>query len=280
MDVRLKQGAAVGILEFPYSCSVATTNLYDRLTMCVSSAFAQLGEPFGIAEGPVGMGIPHAVISGHDSRTDQPFVNQMLMGAAGGPGSATSDGWLTWNMPGTAGLTYRDSIEIDELKMPILYRHVRMLPDSGGPGRHRGGCTVDMAYESREDGVSIISSCDGQINAPKGVHGGQDGARAAGWLLDTDGTETRLPNNVVLTLQAGQAVRGVECSGGGYGDPLDRDPERVLTDVLGRWETIEHAREAYGVVITGDGDNLSVDYDATRTTRAQRRAAVSSAAFR
>ncbi|MER6523744.1 hydantoinase B/oxoprolinase family protein [Streptomyces sp. NPDC001508] len=268
VEVRLKKGAAVGIPEFPYSCSVATTNIADRLTNCVGAAFAQLGEPYGIAEGPVGMGVPHAVVSGHDSRTGERFVNQLLMGAAGGPGSATADGWLTWNVPSTAGLTYRDSVEIDELKMPIQYRHIRMMADSGGAGRHRGGCTVDLAFESKEDGVSVIYPCDGQIVPPKGVLGGQDGALAAGWMIDTDGSETLLPNNAVVTLNTGQGVRGVECSGGGYGDPLDRDPKRVLNDVIGRWESIDHAREVYGVVITGSGDDLSIDWSATATARA------------
>lgn len=267
VEVLLKKGAAVGIPEFPHSCSVATTNLADRLTNCVAATFSQLGEPYGTAEGPVGLGVPHAVISGHDSRSGEPFVNQILMGAAGGPGSANSDGWLTWNLAASAGLTYRDSIEIDELKMPIQYRHMRMMADSGGAGRHRGGCTVDLAYESKEDGVSVIYPCDGQIVAPRGVLGGQDGALAAGWMVDTDGSETLLPNNVAVTLNTGQAVRGVECSGGGYGDPLDRDPERVLKDVLGRWETLEHAREVYGVVITGNGEDLSIDVRATESLR-------------
>ncbi|MGW3954758.1 hydantoinase B/oxoprolinase family protein [Streptomyces sp. NPDC004752] len=277
VEVKLKKGAAVGIPEFPHSCSVATTNVADRLTNCVGAAFAQLGEPFGIAEGPIGMGVPHAVVSGHDSRTGDRFVNQLLMGAAGGPGSATADGWLTWNVPSTAGLTYRDSVEIDELKMPIQYRHIRMMADSGGAGRHRGGCTVDLAFESKEDGVSVIYPCDGQLVPPRGVLGGQDGALAAGWLIDTDGTETLLPNNAVVTLDTGQAVRGVECSGGGYGDPLDRDPKRVLDDVRARWETVGHAREVYGVVITGSGEDLVIDWSATATARADLREGVPAA---
>lgn len=271
IDVKLTKGAAVGIPEFPHSCSVATTNLAERLTNCVGAAFAQLGEVYGIAEGPVGLGVPHAVVAGFDSRTGDRFVNQILMGAAGGPASPQADGWLTWNLPSSAGLTYRDSVEIDEIKMPIQYRHIRMLTDAGGAGRHRGGATVDLAFEAKENGVSVIYPCDGQINAPKGVRGGRDGALAAGWFIDTDGKEKTLPNNARVRLDKGEAVRGVECSGGGYGDPLDRDPRRVLKDVLELWESTEHAREAYGVVITGSGEDLAVDESATATLRVRLR---------
>jgi N-methylhydantoinase B len=271
VDVRLKRGAAVGIPEFPHSCSVATTNVAERLTNCVGSAFAQLGEVYGVAEGPVGLGVPHAVVSGFDSRIGDRFINQLLMGAAGGPGSPGSDGWLTWNLPSSAGLTYRDSVEIDEIKMPIHYRHVRMLADTGGAGEHRGGATVDLSYESKEDSVSVIYPCDGQVHPPKGVRGGRDGALAACWFVDADGKQTRLPNNATVTLRRGEAVRGVECSGGGYGDPLDRDPKRVLSDVLDRWETAAHAQDAYGVVITGRGEDLAVDDAATAALRAELR---------
>ncbi|MGW3949546.1 hydantoinase B/oxoprolinase family protein [Streptomyces sp. NPDC004752] len=274
IDVKLKKGAAVGIPEFPHSCSVATTNLAERVTNCVGAAFAQLGEPYGIAEGPVGLGVPHAVVAGFDSRIGDRFVNQILMGAAGGPASPAADGWLTWNLPSSAGLTYRDSVEIDEIKMPIQYRHIRMLTDAGGAGKHRGGATVDLAYESKEDGVSVIYPCDGQVNAPQGVLGGRDGALAAGWFIDADGKETLLPNNATVKLDKGEAVRGVECSGGGYGDPLDRDPRRVLKDVLERWESTDHAREVYGVVITGSREDLTVDENATAELRARLREGV------
>ena len=59
--------------------------------------------------------------------------------------------------------------------------------------------------------------------------------------------------------------------GGGYGDPLDRDPARVLKDVEQRWETAERASEVYGVILKSDQNSLSVDFDATREERARRR---------
>jgi N-methylhydantoinase B len=71
-----------------------------------------------------------------------------------------------------------------------------------------------------------------------------------------------------ITLQTGDVYRHVMAGGGGFGDPLERDPESVRVDVLDGKVTIEHARAAYGVVI--DSRRL-VDVNATRTLRAERR---------
>ena len=72
-----------------------------------------------------------------------------------------------------------------------------------------------------------------------------------------------------MHLQKGQRLRGRDSSGGGYGDPLTRDPKRVLIDVLEGWESIEKARDVYGVVFTGmiEDDSLAVDAAATAARR-------------
>ena len=72
-------------------------------------------------------------------------------------------------------------------------------------------------------------------------------------------------------LKPGEWIQGFDAGGGGYGDPLDRDPARVLKDVEQRWETAERAFEVYGVILKSDQNSLSVDFDATREERARRR---------
>ena len=66
-------------------------------------------------------------------------------------------------------------------------------------------------------------------------------------------------------------MRGVDAGGGGYGTPLERDPKRVLKDVLERWETVARANDVYGVAFTGsiDDDTLEVDVSATSARRAE-----------
>lgn len=269
VHIEMNEGSAVGKPKFPHSCSVATTNVTDRLINCVGAAFAQLGEPYGVAEGAVGVGAGYAVLSGHDRRSGEDFVNQVCITANGGPGSAQADGWVTYGVPCTGGLMYRDSVEIDEIKMPIVYKHLQMVPDTGGAGKFRGGPSFEFAYTPKTDPISLIYPCDGQDTPSKGVAGGADGRRAAAWLEDTDGSRQKLPNTVAIVLQPGQTIHGFDASGGGYGTPLERDPRLVLEDVLEGWETAEHATATYGVEFTDTADGLAVDEEATVTRRAE-----------
>ncbi len=70
-------------------------------------------------------------------------------------------------------------------------------------------------------------------------------------------------------LEAGEWIRGVDAGGGGYGDPLTRDPRRVLRDVLESWETVERVQTLYGVIFSGacEDGSLAVDEVATREYR-------------
>jgi N-methylhydantoinase B len=139
IGIQLREGCVVGIPRHPTSCSLATTNLADRVINAVQGALATLGEGFGLAEHGAIMTAADGVISGRDSRrAGAPFVNQVILGMTLGGASPTADGWLTVLTPGTAGMGLWDSVEIDELHYPIRVRERRLLPDSEGAGRFRG----------------------------------------------------------------------------------------------------------------------------------------------
>jgi N-methylhydantoinase B len=164
---------------------------------------------------------------------------------------------------------YRGSVEVDESKYPSLVKHLRVIPGGGGAGRMRGAPGSEIVYGPRHDPMTIVVSCDGQVHPPQGVRGGQAGPAAATFKVAVDGSETKLPGVVECRLEPGEWIRGVDCGGGGYGNPLERDPARVLWDVMERWETPARAFEVYGVVLTGEiaNDSLRVDEDATRARR-------------
>ena len=89
------------------------------------------------------------------------------------------------------------------------------------------------------------------------------------YKVSADGTKEKLPGVVECQLQPGEWVQGIDAGGGGYGNPLTRDPERVLRDVHERWETKERAKAVYGVVLSESGKNqdLKLDIDATAALR-------------
>ncbi|MBN9217731.1 MAG: hydantoinase B/oxoprolinase family protein [Mesorhizobium sp.] len=273
--LKLRDGCVAGRPKFPHSCSVATTNVADRLVNIVQSAFAELGEGWGLAEGGLGMGAGCAVVSGKDHRADNAaYVNQLFLANAGGPGSPSADGWITYGLPVAAGLMYRDSVEIDELKHPIAIRFLRLMEGTGGAGKFRGAPAMEVAYGPKEQPMDVIWPCDGTVYPPKGVRGGGDGFRCRHWKVGANGQEEELPNIAVLKIRKDEYVRGNQAGGGGYGNPLERDPRRVLSDVIERYETLERANDIYGVVFSGsDPDTMGIDEAATARRRAELRRA-------
>jgi N-methylhydantoinase B len=271
ITVLLRENCVVGIPRFPTSCSVATTNIGDRLVNITQAAFAQLGEGYGLAEGGLGMGPGYGVISGGDFRRNgAPYVNQLFISANGGPGTPHNDGWINYGLPVVAGLMYRDSIEIDEQKYPIIYKTARLLTDSGGAGRFRGAPGARVEYGPRHDTMTVVYPLDGHHNPPRGVLGGHSGQACYAAKLDREGDEHELPSVSAEQINPGEYIVGVDTGGGGYGSPLDRDPEMVCTDVLEGLVSPEKARQIYGVVLKGraEDESLAVDREATMKWRA------------
>jgi N-methylhydantoinase B len=269
------ENSVVGAPVFPHSCSMGTTNVSERLVNITQSAFAQLGDGHGLSEGGTGLGAGMAVISGRDARRGgAPFVNRMMLSTNGGPASPVADGWVNYAIPVIAGLMYRDSVEVDELKHPLRVRSLELVQDSSGAGRQRGAPAQQIELTPTGNDITAVISCDGQHAPPRGVVGGLPGTAGATWLVGGNGESERLPNVVQVTLQRGQVLRGRDSAGGGYGDPRTRDPARVLHDVLEGWESREKARDIYGVVFTGaiDDETLAVDVPATEALRAGRTA--------
>jgi N-methylhydantoinase B len=270
------EDSVVGAPKFPHSCSVSTTNVAERLVNITQSAFAQLGDGMGLSEGGAGLGAGMAVISGKDERRGgQAFVNRLMLSTNGGPASAVADGWVNYAIPVIAGLMYRDSVEVDELKHPIRVESLGLVTDSAGAGRRRGAPAQQIEYGPTDGPMMAVISCDGQHAAPRGVAGGLAGTAGETWMIEDGAQPVRLPNVAQVRMKVGQRVRGRDSAGGGYGDPLDRETERVLVDVLEGWETRQKARDIYGVVFTGEieDETLAVDAAATTARRAELRKA-------
>ncbi|MEU7815943.1 hydantoinase B/oxoprolinase family protein [Pseudonocardia sp. NPDC049154] len=255
IEVSLRENCVVGIPRHPASCSVATTNVADRVTNLVQRAIAELGPGVGMAEAGLVQPPAWAVISGADPRTGgTPFVNQILFpGVTGGPGTPWADGWLTFGHAGNAGMMLRDSVEIDEIHHPILVTQQRILPDTEGAGRFRGAPGARVEYGPTTAPLTITYGSDGALHPAAGAAGGTAGARARQLLRRADGSLEDLPVSGLVELRPGETVVSESCGGGGYGAPHDRDPVSVAHDVLEGWITPGRAREVYGVAVRDGG---------------------------
>ena len=259
--VRLRENCAVGVPRHPTSCSLATTNLADRVINAVQAALAGLGDGFGMAEHGAIMSAGDGVISGRDARRQgAPFVNQVILGQTLGGASPTADGWLTILTPGTAGMCLWDSVEIDELQYPIRVHERRLVPDSEGAGRWRGAPALSVEFGPVDEPVDVIFAVDGRINGPIGVRGGLAGAPARNYRRLATGERVELGGLVAIRLERDETIVGVCCGGGGYGHPADRDPARVARDVAEGYVTRARAEAVYGVVLDATG---AVDAAAT-----------------
>lgn len=269
--VTLRDGAAVGRPTFPHSCSVATTNLLCRLTIAVHGAFAQLQDGQGMAQSGLGMSAGWGVIAGMDRRSaDGAYVNQLFTAFAGGPATPRTDGWVNSGATGGHAMLLRDSVEVIESKYPIQVNALRVLPGSAGAGRRRGAPGEEFTFGPRFDTMTLGVAADGQLNPPQGVRGGGPGVAGATYLIGPGGSETMLPGLLQVEVLPGQRIRSIDNGGGGYGPPTDREPDRVLLDVLRGFETLERAHDIYGVVLTGsvEHEDLAVDDIATTARRA------------
>jgi N-methylhydantoinase B len=129
----------------------------------------------------------------------------------------------------------------------VRIARLSLVDDSEGAGRFRGGLGLrkDFLFD-RPTTFTVLS--DRTAAGPAGAFGGLDG-HVAEYVLVRDGEETRLPAKTTVSLQAGDVVSYRTCGGGGYGAPHEREPERVLRDVLEDKVSAERAREVYGVAV-------------------------------
>ncbi|MFI6030044.1 hydantoinase B/oxoprolinase family protein [Amycolatopsis magusensis] len=171
----------------------------------------------------------------------------------GGIGARTTkDGLNTTGFP--SGLRATPT-EVIETMAPLVQTRRVLRTDSGGAGTYRGGLGQSTTVTARgEISWSVNGNVDRTSSPATGVHGGRDGA--PGRFGQADGTDLPAKRRVPLAPDA--EVDVVLPGAGGYGDPSERDPRRVLMDVVDGYVSIEAARDVYGVEIryTGRPDAL------------------------
>jgi N-methylhydantoinase B len=164
--------------------------------------------------------------------------------------------------------TRNNPIEDIESHLPLRVNRYELREDVVAAGEWRGGIGSVRAFTYLSDGGFSVEG-DGQKHRPWGFDGGSDGYPGELIIETKDGTRTALPSKVPYRkVRHGDCLIAYGPSGGGYGDPLRRDPAAVLENVLDGLFSPEIAREHYGVVVTGG----AVDMVATESLRKAHRA--------
>jgi N-methylhydantoinase B len=213
-----------------------------------------------------GSGSRSIILGGSSTSTRKGYVQYEIV--AGGAGArATKDG--------ASGITVNQSnamiapIEIIESEFPTRLLRFDLIKDSGGAGRYRGGLGIRREYLNLEDARFSIRSMK-HVIPPNGCAGGSTGRPGDIWINPDSKDAKRLPTRYAdYPLKQGDVFRLDTPGGGGYGDPLARDPALVLADVLDEKVSARAARESYGVVIKAG----AIDEAATRRLRAKAKAA-------
>ncbi len=205
------------------------------------------------------------VFFGVDPKTGQRFVTQSIEG--GGWGARPWEDGESAAVSVCQGDVRNAPIEKMELRWPIRVERRQLRQDSGGPGKYRGGLGLDTEVKNLVEGAWTLTDTGREEFPPWGVNGGLSGVPSASLL--------RLPNEpsfqdvrlIRHPVPAGAHAIVATAGGGGWGDPLERDPEKVRWDVLEEYVSLSAARQSYGVVL--HPETLEIDGAATKRLRAE-----------
>lgn len=252
IDVQLREGCVVGVPRHPTSCSVATTNLADRVTGPVQVAMADISASIGAAECGPFQPPSVGVLSGVRGDSGEAYVNQVFLGFTGGGAGPRADAWQLMLHAGNGGQCLLDSVELDELRMPVIVTRRQFVIDSEGAGQYRGASSLVTEFGPLSGKMTVAYVADGSVNPAQGARGGGAGGATSQVLLDKDGQCHDIPVAGNVDLVPGETIRSVCAGGGGYGVPKSRAVAAVIDDVRERWISHERALSVYGVDVHAD----------------------------
>ncbi len=253
--------------SYPAATSLATVLPADVMQEAVTKSLAQAVPERVPAGNAHWSNVP--MISGVDPADGAFWGHQPLNGGGGGGAAQGTDGWPLISTNAAWGALHVGSVEHTEMLYPLRVEQWELEPESMGLGQWIGGPGVRFVIRPFHD-VDVIYASDGLINPPCGLFGGSPGAGGGSYVVrGEDGRRQFFGPEAYARIRAGELWVGISSGGGGYGDPLQRSPERVREDVLDGLYSAETAHLFFGVVFAG----AKLELDRVATEEARRRLA-------
>lgn len=248
-----------------------TTTPMETLTDAVRMAFEAAAPDRVIASWGHASGIN---ISGIDPTTGEQYVTMILASIISGAGATQQmDGWHACGPLCCFGALSSGDIELLEYQYPILIHKYGLAADSGGAGKHRGGCGTVWEVEPLGHDMTVVAFGEGREYPTMGAAGAEQISPELKLgrleIVHEDGVTDLYKQNTVTQISPGERARNTNPGGGGYGNSFERDIAAVLKDVRERIISIEAAKLEYGVVV--DPKTLQVDEKQTAALREQQK---------
>ncbi len=262
VEVKTPEGTLVNP-RFPAPVSNANINTSQRITEVILGALAQVIQERVPAASTGSMSI--FTLGGVDPRS-QGYYSYVETYGGGQGAMVNEDGMDGVHVHMTN--TMNTPTEVIEIAYPLRVERYGLVPDSEGPGRCRGGLGLTREVTAVDHRATISIGTERRRIRPWGLMGGGEGGPSDAWIVAADGKKHPLPAKITTEVEAGTRIVLRTAGGGGFGDPLERSPEQVAWDVLEGFIGREKAREAYGVVVDGEG---RLDAEATEALRRRAR---------
>lgn len=277
MEIVTKEGTVLSPV-YPATCASQAVTLGSEITECVQLAIAQVAPKetpatWGRHVNPLYAGKRRDKM---DPRTGSisEYTAHTFHAVASSGAAYGYDGVDGSGSSPLGGAMIRAPIEVEEWYIPYRWLHYEFLPDSAGAGQWRGGLGTHVEalnVYNREvwqplDCLTMSGNADGERFGSVGLMGGKGGTKTK---LEIVRKGKRLPYRTfdLQYLEPEDILVSNSGGGGGVGDPLDREVEKVRLDTLNEYISIQAARELYGVVI--DPERFEVDDEATKALRAK-----------
>lgn len=161
------------------------------------------------------------------------------------------------------------NVETNETDYPHITEFNEFTTDSCGAGKYRGGCGAKYKISFYDENPTLVMFGDGKVQPPYGLYGGKPGSLNLAFINEGKAGHREMKAKEALKLKKGDSYSTYPSGGGGWGDPLERDPEMVRMDTRNEIISPESACRNYGVVL--EGEDLHINLEKTKELRAKLR---------